>query len=65
MSKPKATTSSRAAARTLNELSYIFCEEDNAAYDEVLETYFLSAGSDSESENDSEVEGESSHDCKY
>ncbi len=29
------------AAKALNDLSHLFCEEDNLAYEEVLADYFL------------------------
>ena len=52
MSRPRA--GAREAARALNELSYLFCEEDNTAYDEVLESYFLSADQNEEDSEDDE-----------
>ena len=58
MSRPRA--GAREAARALNDLSHLFCEEDNAAYDEVLETYFLSADQDEEDSED-----DASHDCRH
>ncbi len=50
------------AAKALNDLSHIFCEEDNLAYEEVLADYFLN---DDDGQDEEDYDQESFIECKF
>ncbi len=50
------------AAKALNDLSHLFCEEDNQAYEEVLEDYFLN---DYDGLDDEDFDRENFTECKF
>ena len=43
------------AAKVLNDLSHLFCKEDNLAYEEVLTDYFLN---DDDGQDDNDDDGQ-------